>query len=375
MKILCVGAGLSGAVIARELAEAGHQVTVTEARDHIAGNCHTRRCPDTGVLEHVYGPHIFHTANPDVWVYVQRFARFRPYRHQVRATMGGRVYGMPITLHTINQFYGRAMSPTEAQAFIAAEAQDIAAPGNFEDQALAMIGRPLYEAFFKGYTEKQWGLPPSALPAAILKRLPLRFSYDDNYFAHPYQGMPEDGYTPMVAAILDHRLIDVHLDRPYSSDMQADHIFWSGPLDAWFGTDLGSLGYRTLDFERHTGTGDHQGCAVMNYTDADVPWTRVTEHKHFAPWETHDHTLWTIERARQAGADDIPYYPIRLVAEKALLKDYVARAQQETHVTFVGRLGTYRYLDMDVSIAEALETAQRFLQAPDAMPAFAVSPV
>lgn len=375
MKILCVGAGLSGAVIARELAEAGHQVTVTESRDHVAGNCHTRRCPDTGILEHVYGPHIFHTADAAVWAYVQRFARFRPYRHQVRATMGGQVYGMPITLHTINQFYGRALSPAEARTFVAAEAQDIPAPANFEEQALAMIGRPLYEAFFKGYTEKQWGLPPIALPAAILKRLPLRFSYNDNYFAHPHQGMPEDGYTPMVEAILDHDRIDVHLNRPYSSDMAPDHVFWSGPLDGWFGTSLGPLGYRTLDFERHRGTGDHQGCAVMNYTERDVPWTRVTEHKHFAPWEDHDGTVWTVERARQAEPGDIPYYPIRLVAEKALLRGYVALAEQERHVTFVGRLGTYRYLDMDVTIGEALKTARQFLKAPDAMPAFAVPPL
>ena len=201
VEILIVGAGFSGAVIGRQLAEAGHRITILEARDHVAGNCHTERDPETGVMVHRYGPHIFHTDDDGVWDYVNRFARFRPYRHRVRPTVGGRVYSLPMNLLTINQFFGRSFRPDEARAFIAAQAdRSIAEPRNFEEQALRFVGRELYEAFFKGYTEKQWGCAPAELPASILKRLPLRFNYDDNYFSHAFQGMPEDGYTALVRA-------------------------------------------------------------------------------------------------------------------------------------------------------------------------------
>ncbi|QQA45082.1 UDP-galactopyranose mutase [Pelagovum pacificum] len=368
MDILLVGAGLSGAVIARELAEAGHRCTVIDGRPHVAGNCHTERDPATGVMVHVYGPHIFHTADAGVWDYVNRHMTFRPYRHQVRTTVGDRVYSMPINLLTINQFFGTAMRPDEAAAFIKAKAEPIADPQSFEEQALAFVGREIYEAFFKGYTEKQWGTSPQNLPASILKRLPLRFSYDDNYFAHPFQGMPERGYTEMVESILDHPGIDVHVSTVFQPEMASryGHVFWSGPLDGWFGYDLGRLGYRTLDFERFEGQGDWQGCAVMNYGDADMPFTRITEHKHFAPWEEHGDSVLYREFSRACGAEDIPYYPIRLVEEKALLGDYVSRADGEEGVTFVGRLGTYRYLDMDVTIREALDTAGAFLAAQKA---------
>ncbi|SES39155.1 UDP-galactopyranose mutase [Tranquillimonas rosea] len=364
MKLLMVGAGLSGAVIARRLAEAGHRATVIDARPHIAGNCHTERDPETGVLVHVYGPHIFHTDDAEVWDYVTRFETFRPYKNRVKTTARGEVFSLPINLHTINQFYRKTLRPDEARAFIAAQADtSITDPQSFEEQALRFVGPDLYEAFFKGYTEKQWGCHPSALPASILKRLPVRFNYDDNYFFHRFQGMPETGYTAMVARILDHPNIDVHLDTPYAPGMadRYGHVFWSGPLDGYFGYDLGRLGYRTLDFERFTETGDWQGCAVMNYGDPEVPYTRITEHKHFAPWEDHAGTVCYREFSRACGPDDIPYYPIRLVEEKALLSDYAARAAGEEGVTFVGRLGTYRYLDMDVTIREALDTARAFL--------------
>lgn len=378
--LLMVGAGLSGAVLARELAQAGHSVTVLDARDHVAGNCHTQRDPDTGVLVHVYGPHIFHTDDRQVWDYVNRFGRFRPYTHRVKTTSGGRVYTMPMNLHTINQFFDMALSPQEARALVAAKAQTLPQPPrNFEEQALSMLGADLYEAFFKGYTAKQWGCHPTALPAAILKRLPLRFSYDDNYFFHRYQGMPEDGYTPIVAAMLDHPAITVSLNTRFTKDMARgfDHVFYSGPLDSWFGQDSGALGYRTLDFERLTHDGDYQGCAVMNYADAAIPHTRITEHKYFAPWEEHARSVCYREVSRACEAEDIPYYPIRLAEDKSLLSDYIRRARQETGVTFVGRLGTYRYLDMDVTIREALDCAAMFLDhaAHDqTMPAFAVTP-
>lgn len=359
MDILIVGAGLSGAVLGRGLAEAGHKITVIDSRTHVAGNCHTERCTATGVLVHVYGPHIFHTDDVQVWDYVNSYATFKPYRNRVKSTVGGAVYSLPVNLHTINQFFGRTFAPAEARTFIETTQADttITDPQSFEEQALRFVGRDLYEAFFQGYTEKQWGCSPTALPASILKRLPLRFNYDDNYFAHRFQGMPEQGYTAMVEGILDHPNIDVHLETPYTADMaaRASHLIWSGPLDAYFDHKLGRLGYRTLDFERFTDQGDWQGCAVMNYGDRDVPYTRITEHKHFAPWESHEGTVCYREYARACGPDDIPYYPIRLIEEKAMLGQYEALAAATEGVSFVGRLGTYRYLDMDVTIREALD--------------------
>lgn len=378
MDILLVGAGLSGAVIARALAEAGHRATVIDARPHVGGNCHTERDAETGVMVHVYGPHIFHTDDEEVWAYVNRFAAFRPYRNRVKTTSRGQVYSLPINLHTINQFYGKTLRPDEARAFIEDQAdRSITDPRTFEEQALRFVGPDLYEAFFKGYTIKQWGLHPSALPASILKRLPVRFNYDDNYFFHRFQGMPEQGYTAMIEGILDHPGITVELNRHFARGEEGgfDHVFYSGPLDGWFDYELGRLGYRTLDFERFTHSGDYQGCAVMNYGDESVPYTRVTEHKHFSPWEAHDGSVCYREFSRACTPGDIPYYPIRLVDEKALLSDYVARAEALNGVTFVGRLGTYRYLDMDVTIREALDTAALFLEKGRDMPVFAVAPL
>lgn len=381
MKVLLVGAGLSGAVIGRALAEAGHECRVIDSRDHIGGNCFTQRDPETDVLMHVYGPHIFHTDDEEVWRYVNSFTEFMPYQNRVKSTTQGAVYSLPINLLTINQFFGKTLLPDEARDFIAEQGDSsITNPQTFEEQALRFVGRDLYEAFFKGYTEKQWGCSPTELPASILKRLPVRFNYDDNYFFHRFQGMPTHGYTPMIEAILDHPRITVELNTPYEPQMaeQADHVFWSGPLDGFFGYDLGRLGYRTLDFEQFTYQGDYQGCAVMNYGDREVPYTRITEHKHFAPWEKHEGSVCYREFSRACEPDDIPYYPIRLMKEQTLLKDYVTRAEALTGVTFVGRLGTYRYLDMDVTIREALNTAETFLTCVSdgrQIPAFAVSPV
>ena len=381
MKILLVGAGLSGAVIGRTLAEAGHDITIIDGRDHIGGNCHTERDADTGVMVHIYGPHIFHTDDTEVWDYVNRFETFLPYKNRVKTTSQGQVFSLPINLHTINQYYGRTMRPNEARAFIADLGDDsIKEPQTFEEQALKFVGPDLYEAFFKGYTEKQWGCSPTELPASILKRLPVRFNYDDNYFFHKFQGMPEHGYTPMIASILDHPAITVKLDTVFDRSQAGDydHVFYSGPLDGYFGYELGRLGYRTLDFERFTYEGDYQGCAVMNYGEVDVPFTRITEHKHFSPWESHQGSVCYREFSRAAEPEDIPYYPIRQVAEKALLGDYVKLAEDTVGVTFVGRLGTYRYLDMDVTIREALDTAAGFLgqvDKGDPVPAFSQSPL
>ncbi len=362
-----VGAGLSGAVIGRELAEQGHEITIVDSRDHIGGNCHTERDADTDVMVHVYGPHIFHTDDEEVWQYVNRYANFLPYKNRVKTTSKGQVFSLPVNLHTINQFFGKTMRPDEAHEFITQEQADtsISDPQSFEEQAMRFVGRDLYEAFFKGYTIKQWGCHPSELPASILKRLPVRFNYDDNYFFHKFQGMPENGYTDMIAGILDHPLITVKLNSTFERGMSDDfdHVFYSGPLDGYFDYELGRLGYRTLDFERFTYDGDYQGCAVMNYGEESVPYTRITEHKHFAPWETHDGSVCYREFSRAADPDDIPYYPIRQVKEKTLLGEYVELANKTQKVTFVGRLGTYRYLDMDVTIRESFETANSALMA------------
>ena len=365
LRICIVGAGFSGAVIARELADKGYRALVIDERSHSAGNCHTERDAETGVMVHKYGPHIFHTADEKVWAYINRFGEMMPYVNRVKATVKGKVYSLPINLHTINQFFGKAMSPDEAKAFIVSQARsDIEEPQSFEEQGMKFVGEDLYKAFFDGYTRKQWGVEPSTLPASILKRLPLRFNYDDNYFNHPYQGMPKDGYSKIVDGILAHDSIEVRLDCTYESlEEDFDHVFYTGPLDRYFGYDIGRLSYRTLDFEPIRAEGDFQGTAVMNYPDPEVPFTRISEHKHFAPWEaeTFEKTIAFKEFSRSCGENDIPYYPIRRLDDKQLLEAYEERAANEDGVTFVGRLGTYQYLDMDVTIGRALTVAEEFL--------------
>lgn len=380
--IAIAGAGFSGAVIARELATQGHhQVTVFDSRAHVAGNCHTERDAQTDVMVHVYGPHIFHTSNERVWNYVQQFDEFVPFVNRVKAIYNGRVYSLPINLMTINTFFGKTLNPVEAAEFMDSLGdKSITDPQTFEEQALRFVGRDLYEAFFKGYTQKQWGLHPSELPASILKRLPVRFNYDDNYYASKYQGMPRHGYTHIIERMLDHPNISLRLNTSFKREMveSYDHVFYSGPIDAWFGFAEGRLGYRTLDFQVERHEGDYQGNAVINYCNQDVPWTRISEHKHFAPWEAHDRTLIYKEHSRLCGEQDTPYYPIRLVKDKSQLAKYVDLARAEKNTTFVGRLGTYRYLDMHVTIAEALDVAEQFqsCQAKEsAMPAFLNDPL
>ncbi len=378
-RIAVVGAGFSGAVIAHELAADGHEIEVFESRPHVAGNCHTARDEESGILLHQYGPHIFHTSNPRVWDYVRRFDEFMPFTNRVKAVVRGRVYSMPVNLHTINQFFGLALGPAEAKAFLASKADlSIAEPRTFEEQALRFMGAELYEAFFKGYTQKQWGMSPSELPASILRRLPLRFNYDDNYYASTWQGMPRHGYTHIVERLLDAPGIRVHLGARFERAMAGDYarVFYSGPIDAWFGNAEGSLGYRTLDFAAERHAGDFQGNAVINYCDPEVPWTRIAEHKHFAPWESHEATVIFRESSRYCESGDTPYYPIRLAKEKGQLARYIALAREEKNVSFVGRLGTYRYLDMHVTIAEALDWADRWrADGVTELPAFNVDPL
>ena len=378
--ILIVGAGFSGAVIARELANAGHQVTICDARNTVGGNCHTERDAQTGVMVHCYGPHIFHTADPEIWEYVNQFATMKPYRHSVRTTVQSSVYSLPINLQTINQFFGKTFNSNEARAYIADQREPISRPQNFEQAALASIGRPLYDAFFRGYTIKQWGCDPTEVPAQVFARLPVRFNYDDAYFDHPFCGIPVDGYTALIQNILNHAQIDVRLNTTCSAaDISAyDHCFWTGTIDSYFDFVHGRLGYRTLDFEMARKSGDWQGCAVMNYGDMSVPHTRITEHKHLSPWETHDDTVISIETSKDCGPTDIPYYPTRKLSERDQLKSYVNMGNAVPHVTFAGRLGTYRYLDMDTCIRAAIDVAAAYCAAVTAgspLPTFATDPL
>lgn len=362
MRVAVAGAGLSGAVIARELANNGHDVEVFEARNHVAGNCYTKRDPEgTGVMLHAYGPHIFHTDNARAWNYVRSFDEFVPYRHRGYGVVQGQVYSLPINLHTINQFFGDSMSPTEAKIFVTSQCRLYEKPRNFEEQALSTIGPDLYEAFFKSYTIKQWGRDPIELPPSIFTRLPLRFNYDDSYFAHRFQGLPRHGYTEVVEGMLEG--VPVHLDAPLQQRdvSRYDHVFYTGPLDAFFLYCHGRLAYRTLDFKSEVVAGDGLGTPVLNYCDATVPYTRRTEHKHFMPWEPHDKSVIFTEFSRECTPDDEPYYPIRLAHDKEQLAKYAELVANEPRVTFVGRLGRYQYLDMDVTVAEALAVADKFL--------------
>ena len=383
MRFAIVGAGFSGAVVARELVEAGHTADVFDTRDHVAGNCHTAR-HETGVMVHTYGPHIFHTQHEHVWQYINRFGEMMPYRHKVKAISQGTMYSLPVNLKTINQFFDRDFDAQQAEEFIQSKADaTITNPVSFEDQGLRFVGRELYDAFFAGYTSKQWGVHPKELPASILARLPVRFNDDDSYFNHPYQAIPKDGYTPIVEAILQHESIKLHLGTRFDPSSHSefgefDHVVWTGPIDAFFGFKFGRLGYRTLDFVPEVCDGDYQGHPVVNYCDVNVPYTRITEHKHFAPWEEHSRTVVYREFSRLCDESDTPYYPIRLVKEKEQLLNYVQLARNAKGVTFIGRLGTYRYLDMDVTIHEALLASKAMLdcladQRP--LPSFSIDPM
>jgi UDP-galactopyranose mutase len=380
-KIAVVGAGFSGAVVAHELAQKGYEVDVYDTRSHVAGNCHTARDEETGVMLHVYGPHIFHTSNEVVWNYIRNFDEFIPFVNRVKAIYKNCVYSLPINLLTINNFFNGTFSPKEAASYMQEIGDSsINDPQTFEEQALKFVGKDLYEAFFKGYTQKQWGLEPSQLPASILKRLPVRFNYDDNYYSSKFQGIPKNGYTFIIEKMLCYPNIKIHLNTSFQRAMvnSYDHVFYSGPIDAWFDYSKGALGYRTLDFHIERHDGDFQGNPVINYCDRDVPWTRISEHKHFTPWEVHEKTVIYKEYSRSCDKNDIPYYPIRMAKEKNLLSEYVGMANAEKRITFMGRLGTYRYLDMHVTIAEALDIVKVFLDCERCsaeMPVFVVNPL
>lgn len=365
MNILIVGAGFSGAVIAEQLSRhLDCKILIIDERDHLAGNCFSYRDDETNVMVHKYGPHIFNTDNEAVWNYVSAFGEFVPYVNRVKAIYDGRVYSLPINLHTINQFFDKCLSPNEARNFIASLGDtSIDEPKNFEEQALKFIGKALYEAFFYGYTKKQWGCEPSNLPASILNRLPVRFNYDDNYYSNIYQGIPREGYTAIIEKMLTHPSVEVKLSTTFDANFDIvnfDHVFYSGPIDKFFDYKFGRLGYRTVTFDAYRTDGDYQGNAVINYANESVPYTRVHEHKHFTPWEHHDKTIYFKEYSKETSEDDIPYYPKRLEADLNILASYQQEVGKLKNFTFIGRLATYRYLDMHHVIKESIDIAQNF---------------
>lgn len=377
-RYLIIGAGFSGCVLANRLtALMDCDIDIWDERNHLGGNCHTKRDDATGVMAHEYGPHIFNTDKKEIWDYVNSFVEFRPYVHRVKAISKGKIYPLPVNLHTINQFFDKSFTPNEAKAFLETLAdKTITNPENFEEQALRFIGRQLYEAFFYGYTKKQWGCEPSQLPASILKRIPVRFNYDDNYHTNIYTGIPVDGYTAVMEKMIGHSNISLTLDKKFDSRTDVSkysHVFYTGPLDAYFNYAFGRLGYRTVVFEKSYAEGDHQGTTQMNYCDEAVPYTRITEHKHFTPWEQHDKTIYFTEYSKETSETDVPYYPKRLATDIELLKKYRAKALEQKGISFLGRLATYRYMDMHHVIGEAMQFAESFatgLSANTALPVF-----
>lgn len=381
MKFLIIGAGLSGSILARKLAEAGdHSVTVIDARNHIGGNCYTYIDDDSGVIVHKYGPHIFNSPSQLAISFFNQYLELRPRVHRVKAVLPGKgVYSLPVNLHTINQFFGKTFSPSEARVFLKKIALDIPCPANFEEKALSMIGRELYESFFKWYTFKQWGVHPTELSASILKRLPVRFSYEDNYYHSGYCAMPVNGYTELFEKLLSHPNISIELNESYSHALAKDynHAFITGPIDQFFDYQYGRLGYRTVYWDNQEYTGDFQGNAVNNYTQLEQEYTRIIEHKHFTPWQEYEKSIVSIEYSKETEADDEPYYPKRLQSDKEKLKQYVELASNQKDVSFLGRLATYRYLDMWKVTEETLGFAERVLHAinnRDEIPVFSVCP-
>ena len=370
---LVVGAGLWGCVVARELAEAGNRVLVLEARSLPGGNARSQIDPKTGIECHCYGAHIFHTSDEQVWDYANRFISFTDYRHRVLTEHDGKVYFMPLGLALINAFYGTNLKPAEVPGFIAdevAKAGLTGEPRNLEEQAISLIGRPLYEAFIKGYTQKQWNADPKDLPSFIIRRLPVRANYDIGYFNDPHQGVPREGYFTLFSRLLDHPAITVRYNTDYLAlreTFPADlPVFYSGPLDVYFNYRHGALPWRGLRFEWETKpVRDWQGCTVMNYADASVPYTRIHEFKHFHPEREAVHQSEQTIICREFPADwklgDIPYYPVNTAASAELLAKYQADAAACPNVIFGGRLGEYRYYDMDKVIARALDQVHAYL--------------
>ncbi|QBR91983.1 UDP-galactopyranose mutase [Nocardioides euryhalodurans] len=364
--LVVVGSGFFGLTIAERCAnELDLNVLVLDRRHHLGGNAYSEPDAETGIEVHVYGAHLFHTSNDRVWEYVNRFTSFTNYQHRVFAKYQGQVYSFPMNLGLINQFFGKDHTPDEARELIKEQASEIATEDatNLEEKAISLIGRPLYEAFVKGYTAKQWQTDPTELSADIITRLPVRYTFNNRYFNDKYEGLPVDGYTAWLTRMADHPNIEVRLDTDFFD--VADEfkgkvpIVYTGPVDEYFGNSEGRLSWRTVDLEPEVmQVDDFQGTSVMNYNDGDVPFTRIHEFKHFHPErdyaEAKGRTVIVREYSRAAEIDDEPYYPINTAEDREKLLKYRDLARKEPMVLFGGRLGTYKYLDMHMAIGSAL---------------------
>jgi UDP-galactopyranose mutase len=371
--LVVVGSGFFGLTVAERVAnELGKRVLVLERRHHLGGNAYSEPEEQTGIEVHRYGAHLFHTSNQRVWEYVNRFSAFTGYQHRVYSIYRGEVYPLPINLGTVNQFFRKALSPDEARALIAEQAGEIDSgeAQNLEEKGISLIGRPLYEAFIRGYTAKQWQTDPKELPPGIISRLPVRYTYDNRYFNDTYEGLPVDGYTALLTRMTESPNIEVRLDTDFF-DVRGEvvpegvPILFTGALDRYFDYAEGKLSWRTLDFEEEVlDVKDFQGTPVMNYADEDVPFTRIHEFRHFHPERDYpeDKTVIMREYSRFAEGDDEPYYPVGTPADREMLLRYRERAKAEQGVLFGGRLGTYQYLDMHMAIASALRMYDNVLK-------------
>ncbi|BDR53758.1 UDP-galactopyranose mutase [Bombiscardovia nodaiensis] len=369
--LVIVGAGLFGLTVAQQAVEkTGARMQIIDVRDHIGGNAYSYKDKETGAEIHKYGAHLFHTSNKRVWDYVNRFTEFTDYNHRVYTTHKGEVFPLPINLGTINQFFHAHYTPAQAKALIQEQAGELAGtdPENLNDQGISLIGRPLYEAFIKNYTAKQWQTDPSELPASIIKRLPVRFNYDNHYFKDTWEGLPKDGYTAWFERMIDDPRISVSLStdffdssQPFNRDALVGKVpvVYTGPVDRYFDYQLGELKWRTVEFkEQRYDEDDHFGCPVMNFSDSDVPYTRAIEFKNFNPEryeeQNHERTVVWEEYSRFASKGDEPYYPINTAEDRSLYTQYKELAGQQPQVVFGGRLGTYAYYDMHQVINSAL---------------------
>ena len=352
---LVVGSGLYGAIFAHEANKRGKKVLVIDKRPNIAGNIYTEEVE--GINVHKYGAHIFHTNNKEVWQYITQFAEFNRFTNSPVANYKGELYSLPFNMYTFNKMWG-VVTPEEAAAKIEEQRQEIKGePKNLEEQAISLVGRDIYEKLIKGYTEKQWGRPCTELPSFIIKRLPVRLTFDNNYFNALYQGIPMGGYTKMVENMLkgiEVRLNTDYLENKEELDSLADKVVYTGPIDAYFNYKLGTLEYRSVRFETEVlDKPNFQGNAAVNYTDAETPWTRIIEHKWFE-FGTQPKTVISREYSSEWKLGDEPYYPVNDEKNGALYAEYKQLGEAETKVIFGGRLGEYKYYDMDAVIAAAL---------------------
>lgn len=352
-----MGAGLFGSVFAREARRAGKTVLVVDKSNHIAGHCYSEEI--NGINVHVYGPHIFHTSNRLIWKYVNQFAEFNDFVNRPKVRYGGGLYSFPINLMTLHQLWG-VTTPDQARAKLSKVREPIRTPANLEEWLLSRVGREIYEMFFKGYTTKQWGRDPKTLPASIVRRLPIRLTYDDNYYTDRYQGIPRGGYTKMVSNILNGVHVELNtdfLDNRDTLERMAGKIVYTGPIDRYFDYSEGTLAYRSLRFERFEHEGDFQSNAVVNYGDLDVSYTRIVEHKHFE-FNNLPHSILTREYPEEWSVGKERYYPINDSINREIFRRYRAKAEELKNVTFGGRLGNYKYYDMHHVIGSALKAAK-----------------